>query len=119
MTKNQLRTAPLLLPLCAAALLSACVAPAYHGDAHYAARGRGHVVYTTLPTTFVGGAYYYNGRYYSGGHYQTGRYNDRGRYYTTRYYHNGHYYYGGHYQQHAAKDTRQEARRTEDRHDRR
>jgi hypothetical protein len=70
----------------------------------------------TIPRTSVR----YNGRYYSGGHYQTGRYTDRGRYYTTRYYHNGHYYYGGHYQQHAAaKDTRQEARRTEDRHDRR
>lgn len=59
--------------------------------------GSRYTVYSSLPDSYVGSAYYYNGRYYSGGNYQTGRYVYEGVPYTDRYYHNGQYIYGGSY----------------------
>jgi len=78
-------------------MFSSCVDPgyaAYNGHSSGASR---HGVYSTLPSSFVGNAYHYNGRYYSGGNYQTGRYDHGGKRYSNRYYHNGQYIYGGSY----------------------
>ncbi len=76
-----------LISLAAVLSLSSCV------DAGYA--GGGYNSYATLPLSYSGNAYLYNGRYYSGGQYQTGSYLNQGRNYGSRYYHNGQYYYGG------------------------
>lgn len=122
MKKHFRRFTPLLISISAAALLGSCVDPGYSGG-HRSSGGRGVTVYSTLPNSFTGNAYYHNGRYYSGGNYQTGRYRDGGRSYSERYYHNGRYYYGGKYQQHGAKPARQNSRldygRDRDRSDRR
>jgi hypothetical protein len=66
------------------------------GNRH-SSRGSGYGVYSTLPNSFVGSAYYHNGHYYSGGNFQTGSYFNGGNRYTSRYYHNGRYIYGGSY----------------------
>ena len=97
-----------LAPLFASALLSSCVVPGYPADGHESSNGSVHRVYTTLPTNYVGSAYFHNGRYYAGGSYQTGRYHDHGHSYSSRYYYNGQYYYGGNYQQHAPRTASQE-----------
>lgn len=102
MKKHSCRFASLLIPVVASLTLSSCVVPVVDGT-QYPSSGGGHMVYTTLPTTFVGSAYYHQGRYYSGGNYQTGRYRYDGRVYDQRYSHNGRYYYGGRYQQHQAR----------------
>jgi hypothetical protein len=116
--KNQpYRFLPLLVPLFSSAILTSCVVPVETEGSHYTSTGGGHMVYTTLPTSFVGSAYYYDGRYYSGGRYQTGTYSYRGRPYSNRYHYNGKYYYGGRYQEHGARDTRSNNRREEDRRD--
>lgn len=101
----------MLLPLIASVGLSSCIVPVAD-DVHYPSTAGGHMVYTTLPNTFAGSAYYYNGRYYSGGAYQTGRYRDHGRSYSSRYYHNGQYIYGGKYQQHQARGGHQDQDRS-------
>jgi hypothetical protein len=59
--------------------------------------------YETLPTNYVGDAYYYQSRYYYGGNYQNGNYIYQGRPYSSRYYYNGNYYYGG---RHEHRDSR-------------
>jgi hypothetical protein len=110
MTKKHRWIAPLLISISASALLTSCLVPGYAEGGRYLTAARGVTVYTTLPDTFTGNAYYHNGRYYSGGNYQTGRYHDHGRSYGDRYYHNGRYYYGGEYQQHTAKPERHDSR---------
>lgn len=60
----------------------------------------GHAVYRSLPASFSGHSYYYDGHYYTGGDYQTGSYNHLGRRYTNRYNYKGTYMYGGRYQRH-------------------
>lgn len=107
MKKNYQRLALIASPLVASALLNSCVVP---NDAHYSASGGDYGVYTTLPTSFNGDAYYHNGRYYSGGNYETGRYDYNGRRYDSRYYHDGKYIYGGKYKRY--NDT---TRRSSDR----
>jgi hypothetical protein len=123
MTKDYRRLAPLVLSASVSFLLASCVDPGYSGASIRSYRTGANTVYTTLPSTFSGNAYFYNGRYYSGGSYQTGRYRDQGRSYNTRYYHNGRYYYGGEYQNHTGNPVRKEARREygrdKDRSDRR
>lgn len=99
MNKNIPRIGFLVCPLAASILLSSCIVPAYPVDDYYASGGGSHGVYTILPNSFVGSAYFNDGRYYTGGRYQTGRYNYQGRQYTSRYYYNGQYVYGGRYQQ--------------------
>lgn len=98
-------------PLAATILLSSCIVPAYQVDDYHTSTGGSHGVYTALPSSFVGGAYYNDGRYYSGGRYQTGRYNHQGRVYTNRYYYDGEYIYGGRYQQY--EPLRRDERRGE------
>ena len=98
MKKNYRRIGILVCPLAASALLSSCIIP-MNTDDHYGTAGGGYSVHTSLPTSFVGSAYYHDGRYYSGGRYQTGRYVYGGRPYSSRYHYNGQYIYGGEYQQ--------------------
>lgn len=120
MTKNNHRIGFLVCPLSASILLSSCVVPAYPVDHHHASGGGGHRVYTALPNTFVGSAYFNDGRYYTGGRYQTGRYNYRGRQYTSRYYYDGQYVYGGRYQQYEPEipASRRSASHSEDEYSR-
>jgi hypothetical protein len=106
MKKHVLRFGLLICPLASVITLSSCVVPGYPGDTRYSSSRGASGVYNTLPTTFVGSAYYHDGRYYSGGNYQTGRYNYGGRQYTSRYYHNGNYIYGGRHQQYGAASNR-------------
>lgn len=96
-----------VLPLLLVAPLSSCVDTGYysgprpsHGSASVVA-SRGY--YTTLPSNYVGSAYFYNGRYYDGGNYQTGVYSYQGRTYNNRYYQNGQYLYGGVHQHHGSQ----------------
>lgn len=98
-----------MFPIAASIVLSSCIVPAYPGDNHHASAGGSYGVYTVLPDSFVGSAYYNDGRYYTGGRYQTGRYDHDGRQYTSRYYYNGQYVYGGRYQQY--EPSRQTSRR--------
>ena len=89
-----------VLPLLLAASITSCVDTGYYGGPRSSmgggvAVGGGRGYYTTLPSNYVGNAYYYNGRYYSGGNYQTGVYTYQGRTYNNRYYQNGQYLYGG------------------------
>jgi len=97
----------LVLPLLLAATITSCVDTGYYGGPRQSygggaslSGGRGY--YTTLPSNYVGNAYYYNGRYYSGGNYQTGNYTYQGRTYNNRYYQNGQYLYGGVHQHHGS-----------------
>jgi hypothetical protein len=99
MNQNIHRTLFLACPLAASILLSSCIVPGYPADDYHASSSGSHRVYTALPGSFSGGAYYNDGRYYTGGRYQTGRYNYQGRQYTSRYDYNGQYVYGGRYQQ--------------------
>lgn len=86
-----------LLSLFVVIAMTSCVVP---GDVSYSSPGYssasvGYRQYNTLPTGYVGSAYFYGGRYYSGGRYESGNFHDHGRTYNDRYYHNGQYYYGG------------------------
>jgi hypothetical protein len=83
------------LPALAVLALAGCAAHVGYDDGYYPPRQSSYQVHTTLPSVYVGSAYYYNGRYYSGGRYERGRYNYGGRAYSARYYHSGRYYYGG------------------------
>ena len=95
-----------VLPLLLAATITSCVDTGYYGGPRQSyggasvSTGRGY--YTTLPSNYVGSAYFYNGRYYSGGNYQTGNYTYQGRTYNNRYYQNGQYLYGGVHQHHGS-----------------
>jgi hypothetical protein len=95
-----------VLPLLLAATITSCVDTGYYGGPRQSyggasvSAGRGY--YTTLPSNYVGSAYFYNGRYYSGGNYQTGNYTYQGRTYNNRYYQNGQYLYGGVHQHHGS-----------------
>lgn len=91
------------LALAGAAMIS-CVVPVYPGNRPYAAGGYGY--YSSLPSTYVGDAYFYGGRYYYGGRYESGRYYHQGRPYSGRYYHNGQYYYGGRHEHRSSHDHR-------------
>lgn len=99
MKQTYQRIAILVFPLLASVLLSSCDGTGFSTGELYTSSGTDHGVYTTLPSSFVGNAYYHDGRYYSGGNYQTGRYDYGGRQYTNRYRHNGKYIYGGEYKQ--------------------
>jgi hypothetical protein len=98
-----------VLPLLLAATITSCVDTGYYGGPRQpyggasVSTGRGY--YTTLPSNYVGSAYFYNGRYYSGGNYQTGNYTYQGRTYNNRYYQNGQYLYGGVHQHHGSPDS--------------
>jgi hypothetical protein len=97
MKKHHCRFAFLVCPLLASALLSSCVDPGYATYNRQSSGDSRHSVYSTLPSSFVGDAYFHNGQYYSGGNYETGRYLNGGNRYSNRYYHNGQYIYGGSY----------------------
>ena len=103
MKKNHHRAGILICPLIATALLSSCIIPEYPRGARYSSNTGRYNVYSALPDTYVGGAYYQGGRYYSGGNYQTGSYRYDGRIYTNRYYHDGKYIYGGVYNEYQPK----------------
>ncbi len=100
-----------VLPLLLAAAITSCVDTGHYGGPRQpyggASLSAGRGYYTTLPSNYVGNAYYYNGRYYSGGNYQTGTYTYQGRTYNNRYYQNGQYLYGGVHQHHGSTSTRQ------------
>lgn len=112
MKKHHCRFAFLVCHLVASALLSSCVDPGYSTYNRHSSGGSRYGVYSTLPDSFIGSAYNYNGQYYSGGSYQTGRYIYGGNQYTSRYYHNGQYIYGGSYKNY-------DSNRSHDHHDRR
>jgi hypothetical protein len=97
MKRNHYRIAFLVCPLIASTLLSSCVYPGYDLGRRDSSGDSRYDVYPSLPDSYVGSAYYYNGRYYSGGTYETGRFFYGGKPYTSRYYHNGQYLYGGRY----------------------
>ena len=99
----------LLLPLLSLALtgvtMTSCVVSGYPDGSYPVSRvGVGYGYYDTLPSTYVGDAYFLSGRYYYGGRYETGRYYYQGRSYNDRYYHSGHYYYGGRHEHHGSSD---------------
>lgn len=50
---------------------------------------------SSIPSSYTGNAYFWNGRYYTGGLYETGRFHDADRFYNSRYTINGKYLYGG------------------------
>ena len=116
MKKNHcFRILPLFASILAIVFTSGCVSTGYVDGGHHPQSVGVHGVYTTLPSTFHGSAYYHGGRYYSGGNYQSGRYNYQGRAYTNRYYYNGQYIYGGTYRQHGTASDTQQQRRAEGR----
>lgn len=86
------------------ASLTSCVVPEYTGGSVAPLTSSlTFGTYETLPTNYVGDAYYYQSRYYYGGNYQNGNYIYQGRPYSSRYYYNGNYYYGG---RHEHRDSR-------------
>ncbi len=97
-------TTPLFILSLAGASMPSCVVPVYPGDVAYGSAGGGYGYYTSLPSTYVGDAYFLGGRYYYGGRYETGRYYYQGRHYSNRYYHQGHYYYGGRHEHRDHRD---------------
>ncbi|HBJ87969.1 MAG TPA: hypothetical protein DDZ88_29750 [Verrucomicrobiales bacterium] len=111
-----------VLPLLLAASITSCVDTGYYGGPRSsyggASVGASRGYYTTLPSNYVGNAYYYNGRYYSGGNYQTGTYTYQGRTYNNRYYQNGQYLYGGVHQHHGPTSSRQHSSPTQQYQDR-
>ena len=114
MKKNHLsRTIPLLVSMLGVIFVSGCVSTGYVDGGHRPQSVGVHGVYTTLPRTFHGSAYYHGGRYYSGGNYQSGRYNYQGRSYSNRYYYNGQYIYGGTYRQHGTVSDTQQQRKSD------
>jgi|GEM_PF-2400937 hypothetical protein len=83
----------------AAFTMTSCVVPGNDGyGPDYGTASIGYRQYNTLPTGYVGSAYFYNGRYYSGGRYESGSFQNQGRAYNDRYLYDGHYYYGGSHQ---------------------
>lgn len=97
MKRNHYRIAFLVCPLIASTLLSSCVYPGYDLGRYDSSGDSRYDVYSSLPDSYVGSTYYYDGRYYSGGNYETGMFFHKGKPYTSRYYHNGQYLYGGSY----------------------
>ncbi len=112
MKKKHYRFVFLVCPLIASALLVSCVDSGYAVGSNLSSGGARHGVYSTLPNSFVGNAYYHNGQYYSGGNREIGNYVYEGKSYNDRYSHNGQYIYGGSYKtynsnrRHSRRNTR-------------
>jgi hypothetical protein len=99
MKKQHPRVQMVLAPLAASLFLASCVSyPEQSAVPHVSARS-GYTTYVSLPSGYMGDAYYYNNRYYAGGRYEPGTYSYQGRTYDHRYYHDGQYLYGGNYRQ--------------------
>ncbi len=98
----------LCLSLFAAIAMTSCVVPGElsYGPG-YSSASVGYRQYNTLPSGYVGDAYYYGGRYYSGGRYESGTFHNQGRSYNDRYFYNGQYYYGGNHQHHGSRPSSQ------------
>ena len=89
-------TSSLVVLVTACLALNSCVVGDYPGGTY----ASGYGVYNTLPSNYVGDAYYHQNRYYYGGNYERGVFRSQGRQYTDRYYHGGQYYYGGRNEHH-------------------
>lgn len=114
MKAHLLRRAQALLLVATVSMVS-CIVPEYSDGRSSHSVGVRSSHHTSLPTNYVGDAYFYNGRYYSGGRYETGTFHDHGRTYDNRYYHSGQYYYGGRHEHHAGRERDQHEDRDHDR----
>lgn len=86
--------------------ITSCVVPGHPAGLAVSTVSVDYSTNSSLPSNYVGDAYFYEGRYYSGGRYENGRFHDHGRAYSNRYYYNGRYYYGGrhdHYNGHTQR----------------